>query len=205
MAVDISGDFSFWKWCLGKVRTLAARLMPAPKFFAPSPEMHRADESDWQWFHIPVSVNRAWPRRDIPCCRASVVFIKGALDGQEFSLRWRSDSPSGSSETTLVYGKKRMLPLISRRDGSPAATLTDNDFLMHTSGSYSLAGISGEYVILGVKGTPRRDVPRNLTPGVHRARIKIVSGYLDWQRNDFKISVPEDGAGNSHFTVTMDQ
>ena len=178
--------------------------MPAPNFHPPSPEITRKDEGDWQWWHIPVSVKRWWPRRDIPCCEAFVDFIEGRLKGQEFRLRWRSDHPSGSSETALIFGGTRMIPLVARRDNSPKATLTDNDFLMIEAGTYSLAGVTGQTVILGVLHPPEKRTSIDLDPGVHRAKIRIVSGHLIWESTTYEIRVPPSGASNSHFTITME-
>lgn len=189
-------------WRRGK-----AVLVPRPRFHPSSPEISRPDEADWQWFHIPVSVQNRWLRRDIPCCEAFVKFVGGPLSGKRFRLRWRSDAPAGSSEITLLFGIRRMLPLAARRDKSPAALLTDNDFLMKSSGGYGLAGVTGKNVIMAVTHSPQQNhgaPDTDLLPGLHKARIKIVSGDQEWSSEIYKISVPNKGASNSHFSVTSD-
>ncbi len=97
-----------------------------------------------------------------------------------------------------------MIPLVARRDKSPAATLTDNEFLMNESGSYSLAGVTGESVIMAVAYPPTKFISTNLNPGLHRAKIKIVSGHRRWESGIYEITVPRGGASNSHFSVTTE-
>lgn len=175
--------------------------MPAPKFMAPSPEITRHEEHEWQWWHIPVSVKRQFPRRDIPGCRVSIKFLEGQYAGQEFPFRWRSDLSSGSSETTLMFGASRKIPLIMRRDNSPAAMLTDHDCLMRNVGDYVLPSVTGETAIFTFAHYDNETENHNLNPGKHKMILKIKSGGLCWESKPYEIHVPPDGASNSHFNV----
>lgn len=187
-----------WRWLQ---RFAREALMPSPKFHPPSPEMTRLEEREWQWWHIPISVKRKIPRRDIPGCRISVAFLEGQYAGQEFTFRWQSDLPRGSSETTLIYGVPRKIPLVVRRDKSPTATLTDHDFLMKHEGDYVISGITGETAMLTSTHYHDRKENHNLEPGNHKLMLKIKSGGLYWESKSYEIRVPAVGASNSHFNV----
>lgn len=181
------------------------QMMPKPRFHPPSPEISRPDEGEWQWWHIPVSVAHRWPRRDIPRCAAFAIFTEGEMNNKAYRLRWRSDLPEGSSEETLIFDTPLLLPLVARRDKSPKATLTDNGFLVHPSNRVSLFGLTGENAMLARTGDPTRHNGTNLDPGLHRVKIRIESGHLDWESDTYQISVPKAGATNSHFSVTASQ
>ena len=181
-----------WRW-----------IMAAPKFHPPSPEITREDEGDWQWWHIPISVAHNWPRRDIPACQASAVFREGNLAGEEIRLRWRSDLGRGSSEITLLFGHVRYLPLVARRDNSPNALMTDHEWLMRDVGDYMIVGITGKNTMLAETHRPGERQLHHLNPGVHKLRIKIISGKRTWTSDEvYEIRVPEEHASNGHFTVT---
>ena len=178
-------------------------LMPKPRFHSPSPEIDRPDEKEWQWWHIPMSVTHNWPRRDIPACQASAVFLEGNLTGKEIRLRWRSDLERGSSEINLLFDHLRYLPLVARRDNSPNALMTDNEWLMRGVGDYTIAGITGKNAMLAVTHRPGERQLHHLNPGVHKLRIKIISGKLIWTSEEvYEIRVPNEHASNSHFSVT---
>lgn len=175
--------------------------MPAPKFHSPSPEISNPEEHEMQWWHIPVSVNRRLPRRDLPRCRAFVRFIDGQYQGRELPLRWRSDLPKGSSETALIFGQPSMLPLVAGRDKSPGALITDQDWFSSNQGEGVLAGMSGAHMILGTTFPHNEKEVHCLNPGKHLIKIKVRSGHLDWESSSYEIRVPEKGKSNSHFSV----
>ena len=197
-----SGGLPRWLlWVPGIARHIWGLFMPAPEFRAPTPEISRLEEHDWQWWHIPVSVKRKFPRRDIPDCRISVTFLEGQYTGQEFPLRWRSDLPRGSSEAILLFGALRKIPLVVRRDNSPAATLTDHGFLTRDEGDYGISGITGQTAILSHAHYHDRKENLNLEPGNHKIILKIESGHLHWKSKPYVIRVPAASASNSHFNV----
>lgn len=182
--------------------------MPAPKFEAPSPGITRPEETEWQWWHISVGVKQKLLRRDIPGCRIYVAFLDGQYVGQEFPFRWRSDLPSGSSETTLISGVLRKIPLVVRRDKAQTATLTDHDSLTRNMGDYVIPDSSGETLIIAFEHYYDEAENHNLkplNPGPHKIILKIKSGVLCWESNPYIIRVPDSNASNSHFNVESEE
>lgn len=177
------------EWSFHRVWAWAARhwewVMPHPVFEAATQEVR--NERQLVWHHIPVTVG--WFGYNfIPCCEARVVIMdtKNSVL-HDLKMRWQSDLPNGSSEVTLISGKRRLIPLALRFDGEKNAWLSP------------LALANPNEPISADNGLIRID------PGEYLLFWQISSGQKIWKcPHTYRMFVPEEGQSNGHFNVKID-
>jgi hypothetical protein len=169
------------EWSFHRVWSWAARnwawVMPHPIFEAATQEVR--NEVQMVWHHIPITVGWWFGHNFIPCCEARVMIAdtsEGVL--HNLAMRWQSDLPNGSSEATLISGKRRLIPLAARFDGEAGARLTP---------------LASEVSAIAIP------------PGEYLMRITIVSGQKSWQSpHVYRMFIPGEGQSNGHFNVSID-
>ena len=184
--------FTKWVW---------AMILPHPKFGAVSQEAGLNADRDKAWLHLNVNVGRCpvIARRDIPCCKAYIIFVSDhEFGGAELGLKWQNrDLRYGSIETTLIAGKdSRKIPLVLRQDNASHAVLTD--FMWFEQAQPKRA------IQVDLQRTQNKT--RCLEPGKHKFIIKIVSGFWSWESPYFyTVNVPKENHSNSHFSISQEE
>ncbi|MGH6824645.1 hypothetical protein [Methyloceanibacter sp.] len=169
-----------WQWVVSKWGS----VMPRPQYGAATQELR--DNDMVAWYHVPVSTERTIMLGDrfIPCCEA-VMLLFDANEFkllQEFVMSWQSpDLPQGNLEATLVAGKKRLIPIVSRHDGAANAYITDRYLL-----------------------EKKADRITDIGPGEYLFVISIKSGAKTWYSpHYYKLFVPAAGKSNGHFNISI--
>jgi hypothetical protein len=140
-------------------------------------QAHQFHTPNLSWLHLEVTVKPPfpWETRLIERCGARI-----RLDSDEtlLNMRWKSrDRETGDSETTLEYGRSKLIP-IAERDKQGICRLTD------------------EIYILG-------GMQRTLNEGRHSIQFEIHFGNQFRKSEKYILNVPPQASDNGHFWLRL--
>lgn len=177
-----------WRRDQNRIKNLLHRTnknseYPEPIFLSHSEGAGRQTPSV-SWLHLKVDATDFQPNRAISNATIDMKIAVGKTV-HEKHMRWQSDLPEGSSTTTLTHGAIKRVPIARRNDGAYAAQITDGDYLVNSRNTPGLEEL----------------IPNlfSLTKGTYDVHFIIKSGKRKWESRLYKLHVPTNGMGNSHF------